>query len=54
MGEEINVELSCNLGFLYKESKINEIKSDIEKKIREELNKKGINIPLNLVVKRVL
>ena len=54
VGEEINVELSCNLGFLYKESKINEIKSDIEKKIREELNKKGMNIPLNLVVKRVL
>lgn len=54
VGDEINIELSCNLGFLYKESKINEIKADIEKKILEELNKKGMDIPLNLVVKRVL
>ena len=54
IGEEMDVELSCNLGLLYRESKISEIKSSIEEKVYEELNKRGMNLPMNLVVKRVL
>ena len=53
VGKELNVELHCHFGFRYNESKINEIKSSIEKRILEGLSEKGVDTQLNLVVKNV-